>query len=177
MSSIRRIRNLYGRLLFSSGIVAGCVAFVMMALVVANTLLRFFLNAPIAGTLEITESLLTMLIFLSVGLTQFEGGHIHVVLVTERLPQALQRVMRVLAMLLGAVFFAWSTYAAWGFAMKSLAIDEHEWGAISFPVYPVKFIVFLGLLLLTVQFFLDALVALSGPLPRDDDAAHGAGTI
>jgi len=160
-----------------SGIVAGCVTFFMMALIVANTLLRFFLNAPIAGTLEITESLLTMLIFLSVGLTQFEGGHIHVVLLTDRLPSALQRASRILATLLGAVFFAWSSYAAWGFAMKSLAMDEHEWGAISFPLYPVKFVVFAGLMLLTIQFLIDTLGALSGPLPNDADPTPDTETM
>lgn len=160
---LRSARHAYGRLLHFSGVVAGCVAFLMMVLVVANTVLRFFFNAPIVGTLEITESMLTVMIFLSLALTQFEGGHIHVVLLTDRFPAPLRRASRFVAMLLGFLFFAWCSYAAWGFAMKSWAIDEHEWGAISFPLYPVKFVVFAGLLLLTFQFLLDALTILVDP--------------
>ena len=162
MLTFRSLHDAYGRLLFGSGIVAGVATFLMMVLVVANVALRFLLNAPISGTLEMTESMLTVLVFLSLALTQHEGGHIHVVLVTKRMPRAAQRLARLLAMLLGLAFFAWCTYAAWGFAMRSLRINEHERGAVSFPIYPIKFVVVLGLFLLTTQFALDTVAVLLG---------------
>lgn len=168
MSSYALLRRRYGALLYACGMIAGLVTFLMMLLVVANALLRFGINMPIAGTLEITESMLTTLIFLSLALTQYEGGHIHVVLVTKQLPVSLQRFTRLIAMGLGLMFFAWCTYAAWGFALKSWMIDEHEWGSIQYPLYPVKFVVFIGLLLLTIQFFLDMISALLGTDGRDE---------
>lgn len=156
MSSFGHLRGLYGRLLFACGLLAGAVTFLMMVLVVANAILRFAFNAPIGGTLELTESMLTVLIFMSLALTQYEGGHIHVVLLTDRLPAAARRAARFVAMVAGLGFFAWCSYAAWLFAMRSYAMDEHEWGSISFPLYPVKFVIFAGLGLLTIQFLLDA---------------------
>jgi TRAP-type C4-dicarboxylate transport system permease small subunit len=166
MSGYGRIRAGVGRVFNGAGIIAGGVTFIMMVLVVANALLRFAVNMPINGTLEITESSLTILIFLSLALTQYEGGHIHVVLVTRNFPPFLRRAVAFLAMGLGFVFFAWASVAAWEFAMKSLAIGEQQWGAIQYPLYPVKFVIFGGLVALAGQFAIDALgVALGEDVP------------
>ncbi len=173
MSTFMLIRRRFGSLLHASGVIAGLVTFLMMLLVVANALLRFAFNAPIAGTLEVTESMLTVLIFLSLALTQYEGGHIHVVLITKQLPLPLQRAAKFAAMLLGLIFFAWCTYAAWGFAVKSWMMDEHEWGSIQYPLYPVKLVVVLGLLLLTVQFLFDAIAVAVGIDVEDELTATG----
>ena len=173
MSAFARIQSRFGTLLLACGLMAGAMVFLMMLLVVANALLRFLFNAPIAGTLEITESLLTVLIFLSLALTQYEGGHVRVLLLVKRLPAPSRRIAKLAAMILGVVFFAWCTYAAWGFAMKSLAVDEHEWGTIQFPLYPVKFVIVAGLLLLTIQFLLDAIAVALGRDRHESDLATG----
>lgn len=165
MKSVDRVRRIFGGFLYGCGVIAGVITFMMMCLVLANALLRFAFNAPIAGTLEITECALPLLIFLSLALTQYEGGHIHVVLVTQHFSAFWQRAAQLLAMLLGGAFFAWCSYAAWGFAIKSLAMNEQEWGAIRFPLYPVKFAIFFGLGLLTIQFMLDAIAIVAGLKP------------
>lgn len=173
-SALARGRAAYGRLLRACAVVSGLLTFAMMVLVVANALSRFFLNAPIVGTLEITESTLCVLIFLSVGFTQYEGGHIHVTLVLQRMSAGARHALALLAAVLGLAFFAWSAWSAWGFAMKSLAMNEQEWGAIRFPLYPVKFVIFAGLLLLAGQFVLDALWVIAGGRPAHDEDLAGA---
>lgn len=162
MSSFAHLQRRFAGLLFACGLIAGAMIFLMMLLVVANALLRFLFNEPIAGTLEITESLLTILIFLSLALTQYEGGHVRVLLLVKHFPASIRRAAKFTAMVLGVIFFAWCTYAAWGFAMKSWVMDEHEWGTIQFPLYPVKFVVVAGLLLLTIQFLFDAIAVALG---------------
>ncbi|WP_346914550.1 TRAP transporter small permease [uncultured Roseibium sp.] len=154
MPLFERIWRGYGRFLYACGFVAGYTTFAMMLLVIANAISRFLFNAPVAGAFEVTESMLTVLIFLSLALTQYEGGHIQVVLLTQRLPHGLQKLARLFALALGAVFFAWCSQAAWGYALKSFAINEQQWGAIRYPLYPVKFMVFFGLILLAIQYVL-----------------------
>lgn len=167
MNALLSLRRGYGALLGLCGLVAGFVTFAVMLLVVANALMRFGFNAPIAGTLELTEAALPLLIFLSMALTQYEGGHIKVVLLTQRLGPGARRALTVLAMLLGAALFAWAAYAGWNMVARSFAINELERGSIRFPIWPVKFVVFLGLAMLSVQFLLDALTAAFGaPLPQ-----------
>ncbi|WP_162901352.1 TRAP transporter small permease [Breoghania sp. L-A4] len=156
MSSFDQLWRGYGTVLRICGLAAGYITFAMMVLVVANAVSRFLFNAPVSGAFEITESMLTVLIFLSLALTQYEGGHIRVVLITQRLAPPLRRAARLFALIAGALFFGWCAVAAWGYAMQSLAINEQQWGAVRYPLYPVKFVVFAGLGLLAVQFALGA---------------------
>ena len=169
-----RLWSAYGRVLYALGLLAGMTTFAMMVLVVANAISRFLFNAPVTGAFEITQSMLPILILLSLALTQFREGHIRVVLLTRRLSPFWRRLVLSLAALLGAGFFAWCAYGGWGFAMQSYAMNEQEWGAVRFPIYPVKFIVFLGLALLALQFLFSAvrvwrLPAAGAGLPESEE--------
>jgi len=171
MSAFQRLYRAYGRLLRGFGLISELATLVMMGLVVANILGRYTFNAPVTGTLEITESLLVVIIFLSLALTQYDGGHIRVTLLTRRLPASWTRWLTVLCMLCGAVFFSWCAYAAWRFALQSWSFNEQEWGTVVFPLYPVKFVVFIGLSMLAVQFLLDAIAETMMPIKADDERA------
>lgn len=167
METVLRLRAAYGRVLQTFGLVAGVILLGVMVLVVANVLLRYLFNAPIAGALELTEGALPIIVFLSLAMTQYEGGHIKVVLLTRRMPAGAQRVALVLALLAGAFFFAWASRAGWNLAAKSFAIGEIERGSVRYPLWVVKGAIVFGMGLLTVQFLLDAvLAALGGSLPE-----------
>ena len=159
MTALHRIAAGYRRLLHAFGVVAAVATFAMMALVVANAGSRYLLNAPVPGAFEIVQSLLTVMVFLSLALTQARGGHIRVTLLTRRLTPAGARLASVAAFALGAGFFAWCALGAWGFAWQSFQVNEQEWGVIRYPLWPVKFVVFAGLVLLSLQFLLDALAS------------------
>lgn len=162
-TSLDALRAGFGQFLRACGVVAGAITFGMMMLVVANVGSRYFFNLPIPGTLEITESALGYIIFLSLAMTQYESGHIRVVLLTRRLPAGLAQAAEVLALAAGAAFFAWATWAGFEAALQSWAIDEQEWGAIQFPLWPVRFAIALGLALMSMQCVLDTLSALAHP--------------
>jgi len=172
MSAFQRLYQGYGRLLRGFGLISAIATFVMMVLVVANILGRYLLNKPVTGTLEFTESLLVLIIFLSLAITQYDGGHIRVTLLTRRLPAIYARAATVFCMLLGATFFFWCSYAAWNFAVQSYSFNEHEWGTVVFPLYPVKFVVFAGILLLAIQFLLDTIAETMMPIAADDERAQ-----
>jgi TRAP-type C4-dicarboxylate transport system permease small subunit len=172
MLTFQRLYRTYGRLLRGFGLISEFATLVMMVLVVANIFGRYVLNRPLNGTLEFTESLLVLIIFLSLALTQYDGGHIRVTLLTRRLPKAYARGATVVCMLCGAAFFGWCAYAAWIFAYQAWTFNEYEWGTVVFPLYPVKFVVFLGILLLAVQFVLDAVAETIMPIAADDDRAQ-----
>ena len=134
---------------------SGIILFVMMFLVVANTLTRKFFNAPIAGAFEITQSLLTLAIFLSLAYTQRVGGHISVDVLSRHFSGSVQLLARLMAPALGFLCFAWATYANWHYAMDSLQMNEQEWGEITYPLWPVKMLMCIGLGILTLQFLAD----------------------
>jgi len=172
MSAFQSLYRAYGRLLRACGLISAVATFVMMVLVVANVVGRYLLNRPLTGTLEFTESLLVLIIFLSVALTQYDGGHIRVTLLTRRLPRRWARALGVFCMLCGAAFFAWCGYAAWIFAAQAYSFNEQEWGTVVFPLWPMKFVVFIGIALLAVQFLLDAIAETMMPIAADDERAQ-----
>ncbi len=172
MSAFRRLYRAYGRLLRGFGLISAVSTFVMMVLVVLNVAGRYLFNKPLTGTLEFTESLLVLIIFLSVALTQYDGGHIRVTLLTRRLPKPLARALSIFCMICGAAFFGWCAYAAWVFAAQSYSFNEQEWGTVVFPLWPMKFVVFIGIVLLAVQFVLDAIAETMMPIAADDEMEH-----
>jgi TRAP-type C4-dicarboxylate transport system permease small subunit len=171
MSALQRLYEAYGRLLRACGLISAVATFVMMVLVVANVAGRYLFNKPLTGTLEFTESLLVLIIFLSLALTQYDGGHIRVTLLTRRLPKRYARALTVGCMLAGAAFFTWCAYAAWVFAAQAHSFNEQEWGTVVFPLWPVKFVVFIGIAMLAIQFLLDAIAETMMPIAADDESA------
>lgn len=171
MSAFQRLYRGYGRLLRGVGLISSAATLLTMALVVANIIGRYLFNKPVVGTLEFTESLLVLIIFCSVALTQYEGGHIRVNLITRRLPPSVQRIFTVIAMLAGCAFFTWCSYAGWRFAVEAYSFNEQEWGEIVFPLWPMKFVVFFGLATLALQFLLDAIAETMMPIAADDERA------
>jgi len=95
-------------------------------------------------------------------MTQYEGGHIRVVLLTQRLSPLAGRLLEALSLALAAAFFIWATFATLDAALESWAMNEQEWGAIQFPLYPVRFAISFGLALMALQCLLDALIAALG---------------
>lgn len=152
------------RLLGFMAALSGMILFFMMFLVVVNTMSRKFFNAPVSGAFEITQSLLTLAIFFSIAYTQRAGGHINVDVLSRHFSKSVRGVMELIAPLLGVICFAWATYANWLFAHESYLTNEQEWGAITYPIWPVKMAMCFGLGLLAVQFFADFLKNLRAAL-------------
>lgn len=157
MHTFHRVWRAYGAFLGALGLVAGIVTFAMMVLVVVNVIGRYAFNSPVGGAFEVAQSMLTVIVFFSLALTQFHDGHIKVVLLTRLLPARLQRPLSIAVLLLGAAFFAVASYGSFNFAWESWLINEQEWSSIVYPLYPVKFVVFFGLALLSIQFVLSAI--------------------
>jgi TRAP-type C4-dicarboxylate transport system permease small subunit len=166
MSGFQRLRSAYGRLLHAFGLVAAVSIFIMMILVVANILGRYLFNKPIAGAFEVTEALLVVIIMLALAVTQYQDAHIRVTIVTRRMPPYWAHIARIFSLALGAVFFAWCAYATWLFAAQSYSFNEQEWGTITFPLYPFKFVVFIGVVLLAIQFVFDTISEVMKPAPE-----------
>lgn len=152
-----RLYRSFGRFLTWLGVLAGLITFAVMWLVVANSLMRKIFNQPIQGTYEITESALVLMVFLALAYTQYQRGHIRVTLVTRHLPMTLQHWLYVAGLTVGFLFFAWCGYAAYLDAHQAYVVGEQEWGLIRFPLWPIKFCLFGGIVLISLQYLLDAI--------------------
>jgi TRAP-type C4-dicarboxylate transport system permease small subunit len=127
------------------------------------------LNVP--GLAELASFMLLGATFFGLAYTFWQGGHIRVTLLLQRLPQSAHRVMDILALLSAAAITA---FAAWHSAW--LTWDSYDFGDLSIGMVPVPLWIpqaamVMGLLWLLVA-LLDALVSLlSGRIAQLHDEA------
>ena len=155
-----RILKFYGAFLQALGLIAGLACCITMAMVAVNVIGRYVFNMPFDGAFVYSQSLLTITVFFSLALTQFEKGHIKVSFITRRLTGRLGGAIEIAMLVLGCLLFALASYATLLFAIESFEVDEQVFDSVQYPIYPIKFVVFFGLLLLAIQFALDSLCAI-----------------
>jgi TRAP-type C4-dicarboxylate transport system permease small subunit len=156
----------YSRVLQAFAILAGVSAFAIMWIIDINALSRKILNAPLPAGVELTQSLLPVVIMIPFGYAMLRRDHVNTVLLTSRLPPRVARTIDTFWMLVGFVLFALVTYGTFKYALRAYSINEQVWGAtFRFPVWPAKMAVSLGTLLLAIQCLLEVI---HGFLFKDD---------
>jgi TRAP-type C4-dicarboxylate transport system permease small subunit len=78
---------------------ARAAAFVLAVLAVmtfCDVIGRYFLNAPFSFSVEMTELSMGLVVYLAIGLTTHENGHVSVDFVTSRLPDRVRAAVEFL---------------------------------------------------------------------------------
>jgi TRAP-type C4-dicarboxylate transport system permease small subunit len=137
----------------------------MGLLTVADVLGRYLLNRPVAGTLELSEFALALLVFLGLGATGLSGNQVVVDIVSERFPRRLRAISDACNALLGIGFWA---VIAW-----RTVIQAHEVASkgevstiLAVPVYPFVYAVACGSVVMAVALLGRFLVALPRMVTR-----------
>jgi len=115
--------------------VAGGVLAAMMVLTGVDVTLRYIFNRPIAGSYEITEFMMPIVIAFGLAYCAFEKGHVRVDLLISRLPNRAQAVMNSIASLvfLGLfVLITWQTFLRAKGMIDTGLISE----VLLIPVFP-----------------------------------------
>jgi len=132
-----------------------------------------FLGTPVPGALELTESTMTLIVFGALAYAQIRRAHIRVELLYTRVGRRARLVLDILAHIAALIFFGLLAWQGVGEAMFSWSIDEATVGLIRFPLYPARWILVLGTVLLLLQLVLDLVsdaCRLVGGTDEDPDA-------
>ena len=161
------------RLSLALGAIAGAGTAVLMLTVVPDLFSRSFLGEAVYGMAETGIFLLVLIVFLALGAAQVRKEHFHVgVLETLISRDAARWVWAIRYALSGLVCGVFTWYAARG-AIDSTRSLEQSYAVIEYPIWPAKIVVAVGLLLLTVQFLMDLIDALTTPQYRPDGGHEG----
>lgn len=120
------------------GTLAAVGVLVTMLATVTDVARRTTTGRALPGTVDYSELLMVAVVFLALAMTQRDGGHVSVNLVTARLPDAVARWMRVTGLLVAAVLMLWLTVAATQEAIGSYARNEIRFGLLRIPVWPAR---------------------------------------
>lgn len=118
---------------------AGGVLIVLTMITVVNIVGRAMFNTPVPGTVEVTEMLMVLIVYLGFGYAEHQGDHISVDLLYERSGWKVRRVLTVVNGLVG--FFvmgivAWQLYQYAGV----LSRGGYESSILQVPLAPLALI-------------------------------------
>jgi len=113
-----------------------------MVLVGLDVFLRYVFNAPISGTLEISELLPVVLTYFGFGFTSIHQRHIRTTFVLDRIhsnsvKSKIEMISSILMLLFISVLI-WRTAVEGRLAWQ---IKEYSQGVIPIPIYPVKVLI------------------------------------
>jgi len=147
-----------------AALLSGVAVLVIVALISADVLLRYFLNAPLLFVDEVASFLLVLVVFGGLSHTFLAGAHVRVDLVTTSLPPALRAWLRVAGLALGISFVllvSWTTLQS--------ALTAYRYGRVStvmlYPLWVPMLLIPAGLLMMSA--------AMLGALRRQFRAALG----
>ncbi|MGF7158702.1 TRAP-type C4-dicarboxylate transport system permease small subunit [Rhodoligotrophos appendicifer] len=155
--------------------IVGALALLILAAVIFVAVIARQLGISIIGADEIAQLLLVFMVFLSMTVTQSQGGHIRMEAVVSMLPPRGRRVADLVSLLAcislsvlilyGTSLQAWSAYEG----------GEYQYGTMSFPLWPAKTAVAFGILLFTIYQVLELIERSrpaqgeTGPKPNQQD--------
>ena len=152
---------------------------VSMLICVADVVGTNFLDRPVPGTLEITESTMVLIVFGALAYTQEKRGHIRVELLHGYMSPRVKSFMDAVTHALAFVFFALLGWQSIGELAYSWEIRESTMGTVRFPLYPARLLLTAGTALLVAQLALDVITDAERmwrgkappPMPAPADAA------
>ena len=157
------------RLSAGLGVLAATALVVLMLATVVDVLVRWISRASVPGMIEVAETALVASVFLGLAWTSMQGGHVAVTIVTDRLRPTLARIVSTLIWLLNAGMLAWMSWACVLRAVQSTSLNETRFGLVQWPVWPLRWIIAIGLILWTVVALVNLVRVLGGRTAYGED--------
>ena len=129
------------------GVLAAFSILLIMIMVSADVFFRYVFNAPIIGAMEFSLMLMIAVIYLGLGYTEISDRHIVIDLFYKKLNLKYQYIISkincIILLTISSILF-WHSFADF---LYSYEINEILPGMASFPKYPSKLCLSLGVLI------------------------------
>jgi TRAP-type C4-dicarboxylate transport system permease small subunit len=141
----------------------GAVGLIMsMVLGFADVIGTKFLDYPVPGTLEFTESTMVLVVFGALAFTQSKRGHIRVEIFYNFGGPRSRALLDAFTHLIALIYFGLLCWVGIQEAIYSWEISEASMGTIRFPLFPARALLAIGTALLLLQLVTD----IAGDLAR-----------
>ena len=146
---------------------------VSMAICVADVIGTDVLDWPVPGTLELTESTMVLIVFGALAFTQEKRGHIRVEILHGFMGPRAKSFLDFVTHLLALIFFALLAWQSFGELSYSWELKESTMGTVRFPLYPARFLLSVGAVLLIAQLAIDVIDDFGRVLRGEPPPQHG----
>jgi TRAP-type C4-dicarboxylate transport system permease small subunit len=149
-------------------ILAGLCLFLMMLQIVIDVVLKFIFNAPIEGNLEVVSFYYMVgVVFLPLAMVELRHEHINVDLFVQMLPKRGRSYVYAFGCVVSLVFFGILAYQTCLDAIHATRINEIMMGSIYVTVWPSRWFLPAGFILIWLAVAIHAIRALRDPLVFD----------
>jgi TRAP-type C4-dicarboxylate transport system permease small subunit len=153
--TVQRIDRVLSKLEYAFSVLANVGMILMMALIAANTFLRYVFLMPISGMQSVVSLyLMPLAIFFTAAILQRHGGNINVDLLKRKFPTLLDEVVNLIAQVGALWLFGLLAYLTWDQAITRLGRGATLSGVIELPTGVSWLFITLGLALLSVRLLL-----------------------
>jgi TRAP-type C4-dicarboxylate transport system permease small subunit len=135
------------RVFFFTDLLAGVCFFSVMALMLANIIMRNIFKQPIMGTVEIVGLLIATGLGLALANCEMLDGNIAMDVVTEKLSRGTQQIIKAIIYFVSLIFWATVVWRVFIFANTSY-INGRVTSTASIPIYPFIFVLWFNMLCL-----------------------------
>ena len=171
-------------------ILAAASIVAMVLAIAADVVVRNITGGSLPGMIEVAETSLVVSVFFGLAWAAANGEHVAVTLRADRFNQATMRVVNIFVWARSSAFIAWLRYASIRRAVDSTQMLEERFGIVRWPMYPMRWVLVVGLVALLLVTLLNLARAIAGLAPlgsadqveaalaqdRDDaDAPDGTG--
>jgi TRAP-type C4-dicarboxylate transport system permease small subunit len=129
------------------GYLSSAVIIILMLLVTANVIGRYFLNEPITGAPEIACLLMIVIVFPALAWVALEGKHVRVEFVMERFSPVVQAISDGIMLIISLGIYAIISWRSFLSATKSSDVSS----LLSIPQAPFYWIMSVGWTLFTIS--------------------------
>jgi TRAP-type C4-dicarboxylate transport system permease small subunit len=147
--------DFYNQLIVVLNYISVLVIFLMALWIFSDVVGRYFFHHPIAGTNELVKCYIVAIVFFGVTHTLHQGRHIRTNIIVQYLPSNIQILCNIFASLIGIMIFILLSIFALQAAWESWLVREFDGIQLKIPVYPARFVVVLGSVLMVIQCILD----------------------
>lgn len=134
----------------------------MSFLIAADTFMRYFMNKPIIGVLEITEHYFMVgIVYFGISATFAAGEHISINILTTYFPKKINQILEIILNLIAVLFFSVIIKQSWIKAIVSWETSQTTTGAVKLAVAPPYFFIVFGLLLIIIRMLIKNITIIS----------------
>lgn len=148
---MRKILHAFDTFSEKFGKVVSFIVWIGALILFIEVVLRYFFNSPTVWAHGYTQRLFGSYFVLIGAFTLVNKGHVRVDIIINRFPFRAKKFMDMLNMGMLLVWCFVLTYEGWTFFMNSWTVREVDQMVLAHPVYPVKFILVIGVVMMGLQ--------------------------
>lgn len=142
------------------------ILMMLMLLTVGDVAGRYLFGRPIPGTFELTQFMLALIVFCSIGFTQVCKAHISIDVMVSRFSPRARAIIDSVTCLLSLGLFSVVTWQSAVHAVRTWRAGEVA-GVLPLPIYPFVFAVALGSLLFCLVLAVNLLTSMASVVKHE----------